>query len=147
MNKVLQADLQIFGAAFCFGIGFIGQRAVSIEGLGPMTCNAIRFSLSSIFLVVALPWIPSKYLALAHTEEGEEDESPEDQVQEDKRDCTNWYCFQRFFGPQTAVNKYYQEAKKTALFWGVFLGFINFFGKPMPAAVDFGVSAACCRRC
>lgn len=40
-SKVFVADLQILASALLFGIGFIGQRAVSIDGLGPMTCNVI----------------------------------------------------------------------------------------------------------
>ena len=50
MSKVVVADIQILIGAICFGIGFIGQRAVSVDGLGPMTCNAFRFGLSTILL-------------------------------------------------------------------------------------------------
>jgi drug/metabolite transporter (DMT)-like permease len=57
-SKVFIADLQILGAAVLFGIGFIGQRAVSVEGLGPMTCNTMRFGLSAIMLMILKPWIP-----------------------------------------------------------------------------------------
>ena len=45
-SRVILADLQILAAALLFGVGFIGQRAVSVEGLGPMTCNALRFGRS-----------------------------------------------------------------------------------------------------
>lgn len=144
MNKVLVADLQMLVGAFCFGVGFIGQRAVSIEGLGPMSCNAIRFSLSSIFLVIALPWIPPKYLALAHTEgdDGTDDpnelsaltlEEAEEQKRDQKEDLKasrteTWALLNKLFGPNTYLYKYYQEAKKTSLFWGVVLGVINFAG-------------------
>ena len=38
-SRVLIADMQILASALLFGLGFIGQRAVSVEGLGPMTCN------------------------------------------------------------------------------------------------------------
>mmetsp|Transcript_27940 Transcript_27940/g.26796 ORF Transcript_27940/g.26796 Transcript_27940/m.26796 type:complete len:464 (+) Transcript_27940:331-1722(+) len=57
-SKVFIADMQILGSAFFFGIGFLGQRAVMVNGLGPMTCNAFRFGLSTILLVACLPIIP-----------------------------------------------------------------------------------------
>lgn len=58
LSKVFIADMQILGSAFFFGIGFLGQRAVMVNGLGPMTCNAFRFGLSTILLVCCLPMIP-----------------------------------------------------------------------------------------
>jgi hypothetical protein len=45
-SRVLVADLQILSAALLFGLGFIGQREVSVEGLGPMTCNVIIKSIT-----------------------------------------------------------------------------------------------------
>jgi hypothetical protein len=33
-SKVVVADLEVLLSAFCFGIGFLGQRAVSVDGLG-----------------------------------------------------------------------------------------------------------------
>lgn len=39
LSRVFLADVQILASAVLFGIGFIGQRAVSVDGLGPMTCN------------------------------------------------------------------------------------------------------------
>eukprot|EP01039_Chlorochromonas_danica_P004247 gene4249-4666_t len=88
MNPILQADCEILGAAFFFGLGFIGQRAVSIDGLGPMTCNALRFALSALFLLLVLPWIPSKYLSVvqaALVEGGEEEEGEEKDLEDKKR--------------------------------------------------------------
>ena len=41
-SRVLVADMQILASALLFGLGFIGQRAVSVEGLGPMTCNVVQ---------------------------------------------------------------------------------------------------------
>jgi hypothetical protein len=88
-SRVVIADIQILGSAFFFGIGFlgervhcrrlarhqatvseqydlaifiIGQRAVSVNGLGPMTCNAFRFGLSTILLVAILPILPPDLL-------------------------------------------------------------------------------------
>jgi len=57
-SKVFVADMQVLCGAFFFGIGFLGQRAVSVHGLGTMTCNAFRFGLSTILLVACLPLIP-----------------------------------------------------------------------------------------
>ena len=57
-NKILVADIQCLTAAFLFGIGFLGQREISIDGLGPMTCNAFRFGLSTLLLAVCLPFLP-----------------------------------------------------------------------------------------
>lgn len=33
-SRVFIADVQVLGSAFFFGIGFLGQRAVSVHGLG-----------------------------------------------------------------------------------------------------------------
>ena len=33
-DKVFVADLQCLLAAFLFGVGFLGQRAISVDGLG-----------------------------------------------------------------------------------------------------------------
>ena len=30
-SKIFVADMQILGSAFCFGIGFLGQRAVMVR--------------------------------------------------------------------------------------------------------------------
>ena len=66
-NKILVADIQCLTAAFLFGIGFLGQREISIDsvghnvihkGLGPMTCNAFRFGLSTLLLAFCLPFLP-----------------------------------------------------------------------------------------
>ena len=74
-NKVFIADMQILGSAFCFGIGFLGQRAVMVHGLGPMTCNAFRFGLSTILLVACLPLIPIDEPELESESEDEADDS------------------------------------------------------------------------
>ncbi|RYY81878.1 hypothetical protein EON63_14525 [archaeon] len=102
-----------------------------------MTCNALRFSLSAIFLVILLPWVPPKYLALAHTdsEVPDEEEEHEELVQpaasdfkQGRTETMNW--LHRFCGGYLSnlYSKYYLEAKKTALFWGVLLGVINTLG-------------------
>jgi drug/metabolite transporter (DMT)-like permease len=57
VSKVLVGDFQILIASLLFGFGFIGQRAVAVDGLGPMTCNAFRFTIGSIFIFIFLPLI------------------------------------------------------------------------------------------
>ena len=57
-TSIFVADIQILFAAFFFGIGFLGQRAISVDGLGPMTVNAFRFGLSTILLAICLPYLP-----------------------------------------------------------------------------------------
>jgi drug/metabolite transporter (DMT)-like permease len=57
VNKVLVGDFQILIASLLFGFGFIGQRAVAVDGLGPMTCNAFRFTVSAIIIFTFLPLI------------------------------------------------------------------------------------------
>ena len=61
LSKVLLADVYILVAALLFGVGFVAQREVMVDGLGPMTCNAIRFGLSAIFLILIRPWVPRSY--------------------------------------------------------------------------------------
>lgn len=34
LSKVVVADIEVLASAFFFGIGFLGQRAVSVDGLG-----------------------------------------------------------------------------------------------------------------
>jgi drug/metabolite transporter (DMT)-like permease len=58
LSQIVLADLQILAAAFCFGIGFIGMREISVEGLGPMTANSVRFGLSTVLLMIFKPWVP-----------------------------------------------------------------------------------------
>lgn len=56
-SNVLIADLQILASAMLFGLGFIGQRSLSVMGLGPMTTNALRFGLSAVIFTWLRPFI------------------------------------------------------------------------------------------
>lgn len=62
-DKVFVADLQCLLAAFLFGVGFLGQRAISVDGLGPMTCNAFRFGISAILLILCFRFIPKESIS------------------------------------------------------------------------------------
>lgn len=154
MSKVVLADLQILGSAFFFGIGFIGQRAVSVEGLGPMTCNALRFGLSALLLVIVLPLLPANLLAVVgDMKEGVivgnsssslpnasnsgshlhliSDEDPDEVDDKSSSRVTEnmivgGVIITRIFGPN-ATNQWI-AAKKSIVFWGCFLGLINFMG-------------------
>eukprot|EP00595_Chromulina_sp_UTEXLB2642_P000386 CAMPEP_0196762516 /NCGR_PEP_ID=MMETSP1095-20130614/2157_1 /TAXON_ID=96789 ORGANISM="Chromulina nebulosa, Strain UTEXLB2642" /NCGR_SAMPLE_ID=MMETSP1095 /ASSEMBLY_ACC=CAM_ASM_000446 /LENGTH=391 /DNA_ID=CAMNT_0042113663 /DNA_START=93 /DNA_END=1268 /DNA_ORIENTATION=+ len=130
LSKVVIADLQILGAAFFFGIGFLGQRAVSVEGLGPMTCNAFRFGLSTILLAVCLPLIPPdgprECLPDSDHEDDTDDENEEPALTSSKttRD-SSIFAINQLFGPYAT---HISLLKKTVMFWGITLGFINFAG-------------------
>lgn len=146
MNKIWIADLQILGSAFFFGIGFIGQRAVSVDGLGPMTCNALRFAMSALLLVMVLPWIPAKYLAQVHASEGGIDKDEANNLLDDEIDDKDTRrdelkssrgadissIFPKYLvnlaSGGGAVGPNGNNAQRTVLFWGVFLGCINFMG-------------------
>ena len=125
-SKVFIADMQILGAALLFGVGFIGQREVSVEGLGPMTCNAMRFGLSAILLMILKPWIPQTPPDPI-TDEDDDDFlkllGDTDKNKNGKLDTQQ--VLTKLFGTNAALN--FEGAKKTVLFWGIFLGFINFF--------------------
>lgn len=133
-SKVVLADLQILLAALLFGIGFIGQRAVSVEGLGPMTCNALRFGLSAIFLIIALPWI--RGTMIEHKTEligNNFDESLN--ISNTDTIIPNSFFKQYFsflnplLNTSTMNNKLlFSKLKNTVLFWGCLLGVINFAG-------------------
>ena len=124
-SKVLVADLQILGSAFFFGIGFIGQRAIGIDGVGPMTCNAFRFALSTVILIACMPWIPA-FPGEYNEESDEEDETAETLTSKPKpQSSTATYVLNELFGPRGAA--YFAGAKRTTLFWGTILGVINFF--------------------
>jgi len=132
MSRVFIADLQVLGSAFFFGIGFLGQRAVSVHGLGTMTCNAFRFGLSTILLVACLPLIPPDEPSEKGDDEGVDDEHRDRdeleaqemlQQQQQHQGGGGSSFLVRLLGPY-ATN--YSTARKTVWFWGVFLGFINF---------------------
>ena len=82
-QSVLIADIQILGAAFFFGIGFLGQRAISVDGLGPMTVNAFRFGLSTILLAICLPMLPSD--GPSETHEKSSDYDAEEEMENESR--------------------------------------------------------------
>jgi hypothetical protein len=140
LSKVLIADMQILGAAFFFGIGFIGQRAVSMEGVGPMTCNAFRFGLSTIIIIVFMPWIPS--FPAEHAESDSDDSDGENLEQESlrtnnyeqndirttsiKKPDSDQFVIKQLIG-SSQYTKFFAGAKRTVIFWGTILGVLNFF--------------------
>lgn len=129
-SKVFIADLQILGSAFFFGIGFIGQRAVSVEGLGPMTCNAIRFGLSALLLILCMPIMPSLTENIIQETSDDDDDNVKANTNYEKKttvapDLSTSYVISRLVGNEAIV--YFQKAKKTVIFWGIFLGIVNFF--------------------
>ena len=156
LSRVVVADLQILGAALFFGIGFLGQRAVMINGLGPMTCNAFRFGLSTILLAVCLPLIPEEFAANhsdSHTSvsrshstdkeaqiSGDEskDQSPEKLL--NKTPESNPYI-SNIIGP---YGSRLAAAKKTVWFWGILLGLINFMGSGFQ---QWGISMTSASKC
>lgn len=126
LSKVLVADIQVLGSAFFFGIGFIGQRAVSVDGLGPMTCNAFRFALSTVLLIACMPWMPNLSENIEPEPEEDDDNEKSNSTQYDKSvktDSTS-YVLNKLLGINSESMS---AAKKTVLFWGIFLGFVNFF--------------------
>lgn len=146
MNKIWIADVQILTAAFFFGIGFIGQRAVSVDGMGPMTCNALRFALSALLLVTVLPWIPAKWLhESTHDMHSKDKDREKDALlqlangggggdhsydSDDSPDAESGDVFSILFPAPIAkyLNAHHSNAQRSVLFWGVFLGSINFLG-------------------
>jgi hypothetical protein len=154
-NKVVIADIQILGAAFFFGIGFLGQRAISVDGLGPMTCNAFRFGLSAIMLVLLLPILPAENGPNEKTSDGEDDDDDDVSDQEalemmispnhtssssksppspttertiklKDREKDTSVILGRLLGVNAAFN--FKFAKTSVWFWGMVLGLLNFLG-------------------
>jgi hypothetical protein len=54
-RAVLVADLQLLVASIMFGFGFVAQRGAMIDGLGPLTFNALRYVVSAVAMVVVMP--------------------------------------------------------------------------------------------
>ena len=54
-HKVLVADLQLLLSSIMFGFGFVVQRAAMVDGLGPLTFNALRYVVSAIVMVGSAP--------------------------------------------------------------------------------------------
>ena len=132
LSKVVIADIQILGSAFFFGIGFLGQRAVMVHGLGPMTCNAFRFALSTILLVACLPLIPSEEPSGSESDEdssgSDDDETKQKEIAEASKlhphsHHSSKAVIIKLLGPY-ATNVAF--IKRTVWFWGVLLGLINF---------------------
>jgi len=131
--KVIKADLQVLGAAFFFGIGFLGQRAVSISGLGVMACNTFRFGLSALLLASTLPFrthpslkafFPDDNTAIAHAEVSEmmHDDS-HNSDHKVTRPMSTAVVLSKLFGSHFASSL--TSASRTAIFWGVTLGMSN----------------------
>jgi drug/metabolite transporter (DMT)-like permease len=58
-RAVLVADVQLLLASICFGFGFVAQKEASIDGLGPLTFNAMRYVISAIFMTIVVPFLNS----------------------------------------------------------------------------------------
>lgn len=124
VSKVFIADLQILGAALLFGIAFIGQRVVMVDGMGPMTCNSLRFGLSTILLLFIRPCMPKPISSVASLDQDDDFDSviaPDARKSEDTH-----HIIENLLGANLAT--FFVGAKKTVLFWGVILGILNFFG-------------------
>lgn len=133
MSKVFLADLQILFASLLFGIGFIGQRAVSIEGLEPMTCNALRFGLSSLFLYFFGHLIPNPtgpHTKDEHQQKDEEKQSLASELSLHSTEQSKCSYFMSFFSRDKIWLSSMRagDSKKSVLYWGVLLGVINFMG-------------------
>ncbi|KAJ1419026.1 hypothetical protein B484DRAFT_400294 [Ochromonadaceae sp. CCMP2298] len=124
LSQIVLADLQILAAAFCFGIGFIGMREISVEGLGPMTANSVRFGLSTVLLMIFKPWVPEDK-GEAVDDEDDDYAKAVAQATTGKGDTAH-AVLARLFGAEGA--QHFSGVRKTVLFWGVFLGMLNFLG-------------------
>ena len=137
-QKVLVADLQCLLAAFLFGIGFLGQREISVAGLGPMTCNTFRFGLSAILLILFLPWLPNDN----EDKNSDDEESDNDEIACEESDEENKplqkrikkikhqkeiseYVLFRLLGSNMYTKRF---AKHNIWYWGICLGGLNFLG-------------------
>lgn len=144
------ADCQCLLAAFLFGIGFLGQREISVDGLGPMTCNAFRFGLSTVLMLLALPLLPGDGPS-EKTSDGDKEEHSDDEESgtrslnkqeghihsvtatpthsKDKdsqaKSTDNRFILSRVCGSKFLSLKF---AKKSVWFWGLALGLLNFLG-------------------
>lgn len=157
-KSVFVADIQILAAAFFFGIGFLGQRAISVDGLGPMTVNAFRFGLSTILLAMCLPMLPSDSPAqdekASDGEDETDDEEHEYMIRQNNHDEESLVTNGNKNKPPKAICDAYSSAsksknsttsyvvrklfgnytktirfaKKTVWFWGLTLGLLNFLG-------------------
>lgn len=144
LSRVFWADIQILFSAFFFGIGFIGQRAVSVDGLGPMACNSLRFGLSSILLYILLPFLPDTLFVVLN----EEDSNDLERTNSNSSSASDERRFQLITkedleeiddksarvtdivigGFSVFRESTWQSLKSSVLFWGILLGIINFMG-------------------
>lgn len=148
LSKVVVADLQVMAAAFFFGIGFLGQRAISVHGMGPMTCNAFRFGLSTVLLVACLPLIPPDAVpddsgALMHEKANSVDGHKMDRNGKEAESPS--LALKKVLGPYSVkVMNWGTKWKKTIWFWGCLLGFINFCGSGFQ---QWGISLTSASKC
>jgi len=92
-----------------------------------MTCNALRFGLSTILLIIFRPFIntESSLEAPDHDDDHLTVSSESNAVNKSMKTDTQ-YVVNQMCGANAAI--YFTEAKKTVLFWGIFLGVVNFAG-------------------
>lgn len=150
--KVMKADLQVLGAAFFFGIGFLGQRTVSVNGLGVMACNTYRFGLSAIMLASMLPFKTHPTLKSLFPDDSPQihgntdnfDTADDDSHIDDKitRPVSTTVVISKLFGSNIASS--ISSASKTVIFWGVLLGIINFGGSGFQ---QWGISLTSASKC
>jgi len=104
-----------------------GQRAVSVDGLKPMSCNALRFGLSTILLIIFRPFINTESSLEAPDHDDDHLTVTSESISVNKSMKTDTqYVVNQMCGASAAM--YFTEAKKTVLFWGIFLGVVNFAG-------------------
>lgn len=160
-NKIFMADCQCLLAAFLFGIGFLGQREISVDGLGPMTCNAFRFGVSTILMLLALPLFPgdgpSEKTSDGDKEEHSDDEelgshaidkhedhihsntvTPTPTKENHSKSTDSRFILNRICGLNFLSLKF---AKKSVWFWGLSLGLLNFLGSGFQQVLVFDFSS------
>eukprot|EP01039_Chlorochromonas_danica_P008316 gene8316-9168_t len=114
-NEVI-GEAQIFIALILFGIAFIGQRYAMLNGIGPITYNACRYIVSTIFLCTI------KFVFGMSSSYNQSDSSKSN----DNGDDHNHHNKQN---KETVIEMVDQSAASRDLWmFGVSLGIINFAG-------------------
>ena len=104
-KQVLVADLQLVIASLMFGFGFVAQRGAMIDGLGPLTFNALRYVVSAVLMAVIIPGFNTRK------------QKQEDKERHSQSDLTALEARQPLVGSAPAAALKHRPAGGMALVW------------------------------
>jgi drug/metabolite transporter (DMT)-like permease len=139
LSRELIGESQILIGVVLFGISFIGQKHAMSTGIGPLTYNACRFTISSILLLVFRPWLQSV------TDSEYENVSTDDANYEKHRDNSLLIdTSPDNSGIDELSTRTNVSQLKLLWFWGTICGLANFLGSVLQQESLVSIPVATC---